>query len=323
MNYIVLDLEWNQPRYYKETVENPVHLTGEIVQIGAVKLNKRFKIKKELDLLVRPQYYRKMHRKVSRITGLRNEDVKKGLPFPEAFKKLSKFCGKDFVFLTWGPDDVPMLRDNLRLFSMDEDFIPESFDLQVFYAHQIEGVMRQYALEDAIEKLGEKPFQAHDALCDARSTALICRHLDMKKGMEEYPLLAGDIVQRPLDTCEIGITFKNRGEALKELSTTPIPCPDCDDFLEPRYPIPQNAHKFLLRTTCSCGKEYLVRFKIFRCEGENVRVTREIFLMDQALEKLYGEKEKRHEKQKETEKQKLRRRKMRAREAKKHLTPVK
>ncbi len=323
MNYIVLDLEWNQPRYYKEMIENPVHLTGEIVQIGAVKLNKRFKIKKELDLLVRPQYYRKMHRKVSRITGLRNEDVKKGMTFQEAFKKLSKFCGKDFVFLTWGPDDVHMLRDNLRLFSMDEDWIPDSFDLQVFYAHQIEGEMRQYALEDAIEKLGEKPFQAHDALCDARSTALICRHLDMKKGMEEYPFLAGDIVARPLETSEIGVTFENRGEALKELSTTPIPCPLCDDFLYPRYPIPQNSHKYLLKTTCSCGKEFLVRFKINRAEGEKVRVTRETFRVDKAIEIFYREKELRHEKQKAAERMKMRRRKMRAREAKIKLTSAK
>ena len=185
MNYIVLDLEWNQPRYYGETVREPVYLTGEIVQIGAVKLNRRCKIKKELDLLVRPQYYRRMHRKVARITGLQNEDVKKGISFPEAFQKLKKFCGKDFVFVTWGPDDVPMLRDNLRLHGLDEDWIPDTYDLQVFYSHQIEGQKKQVALDVAIERLGEKPFQAHDALCDARSTGLICRHLDMKKGMEE------------------------------------------------------------------------------------------------------------------------------------------
>ncbi|MBR5295008.1 MAG: exonuclease domain-containing protein, partial [Clostridia bacterium] len=295
----------------------------EIVQIGAVKLNKRFKIKKEIDLLVRPQYYRKMHRKVSRITGLKNEDVKKGMTFPEAFKKLSKFCGKDFVFLTWGPDDISMLRDNLRLFSLDEDWIPASFDLQVFYAHQIEGEMRQYALEDAIEKLGEKPFQAHDALCDARSTALVCRHLNMKKGMEDYPFLAGDIVAKPLQTTDIAVTFENRGEALKELSTTPIPCPKCDDFLEPSYPIPQNSHKYLLRTTCSCGKEYLVRFKIYRSEGEKVRVTREIFKMDKPIELFYREKELRHEKQKAAERMKMRRRKLRQRELKKEMAIAK
>lgn len=313
MNYIVLDLEWNQPRFQREMVENPVHLTGEIIQIGAVKLNRHFKIKKELNLLVCPQYYRKMHRKVSRITGLQNEDVKKGLPFPKAFRKLSRFCGKDFVFLTWGPDDVPMLRDNLRLFGIDEDFIPKSYDLQVFYAHQIEGTMRQYALEDAIEKLGEKPFHAHDALCDARSTALICRHLDMKKGFEEYSLLAGDITDPPIHTKEIGITFEHKGAALKELSDSPIPCPRCDNFLYPEHPIPQNSAKYLALAGCSCGKKYLVRFKFLKAGERKVKVVRELFRQNEAVLTFYQEKEKRHERQKELERQRLRRKKMRLR----------
>ena len=56
MNYIVLDLEWNQPRYYRETVENPVHLSGEIIQIGAVKLGRNFKIKKEYKVKKASQY---------------------------------------------------------------------------------------------------------------------------------------------------------------------------------------------------------------------------------------------------------------------------
>ncbi len=314
MNYIVLDLEWNQPRYYGETVKEPVYLTGEIVQIGAVKLSRRFKIKKEADILIRPQYYKKMHRKVSRITGLKNEDVKKGMSFQEAMRKLKKFCGKDFVFLTWGPDDVPMLRDNLRLFDMDQDWIPQAYDLQVIYSHQIEGQRKQVALDVAIERLGEKPFRAHDALCDARSTGLICRHLDMKKGMEEYALLAGDITACPVSTREIGITFPHRGAALKELSTTPIPCPACEDFLEPCYPIPQNTHKYLCRLSCDCGKEYLVRFKLYRAEGDGVRVTREIYEMDHPLSLFFQEKVERHEKHKAAEKAKAKRKKMRLRE---------
>ena len=38
MNYIVLDMEWNQANSYSEMVKDPIMLTGEIVQIGAVKL---------------------------------------------------------------------------------------------------------------------------------------------------------------------------------------------------------------------------------------------------------------------------------------------
>ena len=43
MNYIVLDLEWNQPFSNKTAIKSPVFLKGEIVQIGAVKLDDSFK----------------------------------------------------------------------------------------------------------------------------------------------------------------------------------------------------------------------------------------------------------------------------------------
>ena len=40
MNFVVLDLEWNQAMSSKSEVFNhlPIHLRGEIIEIGAVKL---------------------------------------------------------------------------------------------------------------------------------------------------------------------------------------------------------------------------------------------------------------------------------------------
>ena len=42
MNYVVLDMEWNQAITYADMIKNPVFLTGEIIQIGAVMLNDEF-----------------------------------------------------------------------------------------------------------------------------------------------------------------------------------------------------------------------------------------------------------------------------------------
>ena len=41
MHYVVMDLEWNQAMSSKSSVFNklPIHLRGEIIEIGAVKLN--------------------------------------------------------------------------------------------------------------------------------------------------------------------------------------------------------------------------------------------------------------------------------------------
>ena len=44
MNYIVLDVEWNQPFNMKSMVKKTLMLRGEIVQIGAVKLDENYHI---------------------------------------------------------------------------------------------------------------------------------------------------------------------------------------------------------------------------------------------------------------------------------------
>ena len=40
MQYVIFDLEWNQPADRSLMVEEPVYLTGELIELGAVKLEK-------------------------------------------------------------------------------------------------------------------------------------------------------------------------------------------------------------------------------------------------------------------------------------------
>ena len=54
---IVLDLEWNQPFSTRSMVTTPVRLPGEIIQIGAVKLNERLEIVDTFKVMVKPKYY--------------------------------------------------------------------------------------------------------------------------------------------------------------------------------------------------------------------------------------------------------------------------
>ena len=110
MNYIVLDLEWNQPFDMKSMVRSPVRLHGEIIQIGAVKLDESYHILDTFKIMVSPKHYTKMHKKVTKLTGITTEDLQYGFQFPVAFKYFRKWCGEEFAFLTWGPDDVEMLR---------------------------------------------------------------------------------------------------------------------------------------------------------------------------------------------------------------------
>ena len=56
MHYVVVDLEWNQAMSSKSSVFNklPIHLRGEIIEIGAVKLNEDMSLGEEFTIDVKP-----------------------------------------------------------------------------------------------------------------------------------------------------------------------------------------------------------------------------------------------------------------------------
>ena len=107
MNYIVLDLEWNQAMSSDSSVfkKLPIHLRGEIIEIGAVKLNPDMTPGDEFTIDVRPQFFRRIHYKVKKITGFDKDRLAQGIPFPEALEQFHDWCGSDVTFLTWGMDD--------------------------------------------------------------------------------------------------------------------------------------------------------------------------------------------------------------------------
>ena len=72
MNIVVVDFEWNQAMRSDSPVFNklPIHLRGEIIEIGAVKLNPDLTLGEEFTIDVRPVYFRQIHYKVKKSQGL-------------------------------------------------------------------------------------------------------------------------------------------------------------------------------------------------------------------------------------------------------------
>ena len=73
MDYIVLDMEWNQPWPGSPSAKKvlPVSIRGEIIQIGAVRLTTGGEVADEFQVMVRPKYYRHLNRRVSKLTGIK------------------------------------------------------------------------------------------------------------------------------------------------------------------------------------------------------------------------------------------------------------
>lgn len=187
MKYIVLDLEWNQTYLQKAMAvqkELEIRLRGEVIQIGAVMLSEGGDIIGSYRVTVKPRFYKKIHKHVMRLTGIDQAQIDHGIPLAQAMDSFHRFCGDDAVFLTWGPDDLPMLNDNLRANGLSAPFMSEYYDMQPMFNRDTDGEKRQRSLEYAMEYFHiEQNLPAHDALNDAYFTALVAQKLDLKGGI--------------------------------------------------------------------------------------------------------------------------------------------
>lgn len=95
MNYIILDMEWNQAISKQRIVRQPFYLHGEIIQIGAVKVNEDFEIIDTFNTMVQPKYYTKMNKMVEELTCIHTETLNNGILFPAAATRFRKWCNND------------------------------------------------------------------------------------------------------------------------------------------------------------------------------------------------------------------------------------
>ena len=230
MNYIILDMEWNQALDRAHVVQSPVMLRGEVIQIGAVKTDEQFHYLDKLKINIAPKYYKKMNRHVEKITGITNAQLKAGEKFPEAFQRFKDWCGDDFRFITWGFDDIAMLSDNMALHGFDPSWGSDYINLQLIYKNQIDNERTQWSLSDAVERL-QIPMdaQAHDAMNDAWFTFEVCRRLDMQKGLAEYSGMTAGI--RLALRRDVVKNIKDYREVLSDARVRDIPCPDCGEIM--------------------------------------------------------------------------------------------
>lgn len=238
MKYISLDLEWNQAYAQKAlAVQKRLEsrLRGEVIQIGAVKLDEQLNIIGSYRIIVKPKFFKSIQRHVMRLTGITQTMLDHGTPLPEAIERFERWCGEDFAFLTWGPDDIPMLEDNLRAHKIDGSWLHRTYDLQLIFSRQTEdGAKRQRSLEYAMEHFGiEQNLPAHDALNDAYFTALVAKRLDVAGGIASYDEGDGESlfakVVGDADAGERGFPTPNDALAF-ELMSAPV-CPSCGKAL--------------------------------------------------------------------------------------------
>lgn len=285
MQYIVLDLEWNQAISKEQFVTEPVKLRGEIVQLGAVKLDEKFNTVDTFKIMISPRYYKIMNYKVRELTGIKTSDIRRGFAFPLAFGFFKKWCGQEYAILTWGCDDIPMLKDNMTLHGMDAESLPPYYDVQPIFDSQITKEKRQHSLTSAMELLGEPPFEAHDALNDALSTAAVCRHLDMEAGFFAYEDLT-----RSTKLPTVSRSFTKFSEILKDEEVNTFVCPECRKLLHSGEWASCRRGKLMAKLDCECGEKYMAFLFCIKNKDGTYRVGRKMPKREESDDEYYEKK---------------------------------
>ena len=285
MNYIVMDMEWNQPWPGSPSAKKvlPVQIRGEIIQIGAVRVTEDQQVADEFQIMIKPKYYRHLNRRVSKLTGIKESRLREeGIPFPEAMEQFRRWCGEDIVFLTWGFDDIGILRENLMLFGLDAGFTDRGYNAQMMFNAQTDGSTSQKALKTAMEIFEiEATRPAHDALGDAYHTALICARLDLRKGIVEYDAALKDHENgfhgAELPGCiarKVFYDYPDKRAALTAMSGEENICPLCESRMLGSRWFAQPGHRYMDLATCPEHGKFLIRVRLSQQPDGTIRVSR-------------------------------------------------
>ena len=242
-NLVLFDLEWNigyQPYTFNYHGVQQT-LRGEIVEIGAVKIDEDANVLDTFSIHLRPRIFRKLQHHIAKVTGLTQADLDKGEPIVQGLRRFMQWCGPDAEFAEWGLDDVPVLKQNLFLCNLDESRPTQWYDLQqIFLREHPRKEGEGMTLESVVTRMGipmERPF--HDALSDTLYTADVCRLLDLRAGLAAYPTedeaLRQSLCQNPGDypdfTVFHGYVEQYAWRADPKISQ--MPCPECGTTLQP------------------------------------------------------------------------------------------
>ncbi|MBE6787375.1 MAG: exonuclease domain-containing protein [Ruminococcaceae bacterium] len=128
MNYIILDLEWDSTFFVKQK-----RFINQILQIGAVKLDSQFNVIDTFEVVIKSSISKRVTGRFANLTGITNEIMRGGVPFPKAVEMYNAWVGDDTVTMTWSNSDLYTIIENEENLLCGQRFKIEKYlDLQKF-----------------------------------------------------------------------------------------------------------------------------------------------------------------------------------------------
>ena len=160
--------------------------------------------------LIRPQVYDTMHHITEKLIGIHMKDLSGCRTFDVVMKDFLAWCGEDFMFGTWGPQDLTELQKNMRFFGMESlgKGPVRFYDIQKLFSIAYEDQKVRRSLEYAVDYLQiPKDIPFHRAISDAVYTA---RVFQMIKDPIALQRVSFDTFQLPENhRSEVHVVFDN------------------------------------------------------------------------------------------------------------------
>ena len=278
MNYVLLDLEWDNS--YSVRYNRFVNV---IIQIGAVKLDEKFHIVDQFEALIKSKLSSKLSGRFRRLTNISNEEMLSGLPFNEAIEKYKTWCGDNYITLTWSNSDLYTLYDNTRLFSSKKypDVIGKYVDLQTYVQNKLrergEEFEGQLSLLDACERLGvaAENFDMHTAKDDSMLSGFLLKRTFNKKDFQHYitDTNANDYFEKLVFKPYYLTDINDQRISPKAVQCR---CPDCGRTAVRSGPWSYSNNSFTSEHTCKkCGISFSVQAS-FKMHFDSISVKKRI-----------------------------------------------
>ena len=186
--------------------------------------------------------------------------------------------------MTWGPDDIPMLKENFHVNKIPSDWLDKTYDLQRIFSKELKEENKQRSLEYAMEHFEiPQTLPAHDALNDAYFTALVAAKLDVEGGIKSYNehrgTLLEDGVMGDADAGDDG--YVTISELLEDESVANPACPLCHEKLKAESKLLHSkGQRYSSLFECKKHGNMLLTLKLHRNFNETWRAKRTITLAD-------------------------------------------
>ena len=186
--YIVYDLE--MCRVPKGEMRDAFGSGTELIQIGAVMLDESYETVDSFVTFVKPRFGA-VDGFIERLTGISQADVESAPSTEEALEAFLEWMPEDAVMVSWSDSDINQIYAELDGKEIDcidvdrlEDLLYDSIDCQLEFDERI-GSQRCYGLANALSITGiDCDVDIHDALVDAKNTALLFKKLKTEKELQ-------------------------------------------------------------------------------------------------------------------------------------------